>query len=60
MGLFVLLFLEWYLSRQYPDWLHIDLTVMILVTLGVGGGFLVTSWLWDRARARRGLGPDER
>ena len=45
---FVLLFTEWYLGRVYPSVPHLDIQVMIVITLALTGLILGGGWLWDR------------
>jgi hypothetical protein len=49
-AVFVLVFTEWYLGRYYPGFPHLDILVMISVTLGLTALILGGGWLWDRYR----------
>ena len=46
-AVFVLLFTEWYLSRNYPGFPHLDIQVMIAATLGLAALILGGGWVWD-------------
>jgi hypothetical protein len=51
-GLFVLIFTEWYLGRYYPGFPHLDIQVMIIVTLGITILILGGGWAWDRVKRK--------
>jgi hypothetical protein len=52
-AVFVLLFTEWYLGRVYPGVPHLDIQVMIIITLGLTVLILGGGWLWDRDKQRK-------
>ncbi len=52
-AVFVLLFTEWYLGRVYPGVPHLDIQVMILLTLALTILILGGGWLWDRYKQRK-------
>ncbi len=47
-AVFVLMFTEWYLGRYYPGVPHLDIQIMILITLGITALILGGGWAWDR------------
>lgn len=50
-GIFVLLFFEWYLSRYTGGvFFHLDIGVVIAITLSLGALLFGVSWLWDRKK----------
>jgi hypothetical protein len=51
-AIFVLIFLEWYVSRYYPTWIHLDVRITIGLTLLVVIGFLGGSLGWDILRRK--------
>jgi peptidoglycan/LPS O-acetylase OafA/YrhL len=54
-AVFVLIFLEWYLSRIYPGiFFHLDIFVMFALTLVVCAAILAGGWWWDQRRKARG------
>jgi len=59
-AVFVGLFTEWYLGRNYPGIPHYDIKVMILITLVISGLILGVGWLWDKRRMNRTSNPDSR
>lgn len=51
-GVFVLAFLEWYISRYFPAIPHLSIWVMIVLTLAICSLILVGGWLIDRNKRR--------
>ena len=49
-GVFVLAFLEWYISRFYPALPHLSIWIMIALTLLACGVILVGGWVWDHIK----------
>jgi hypothetical protein len=49
-GVFVLAFLEWYVSRYYPAIPHLSIWTMIILTLLGCGLILIGGWMWDRKK----------
>jgi hypothetical protein len=49
-GVFVLAFLEWYVSRYYPAIPHLSIWTMIILTLLGCGLILVGGWVWDHKK----------
>ena len=52
-AVFVLMFTEWYLGRYYPGFPHLDIQVMIVVTLGLAALILGGGWAWDQYKRKR-------
>ena len=52
-AVFVLMFTEWYLGRNYPGFPHLDIQVMIALTLVLTALILGGGWLWDRHNQRK-------
>jgi len=52
-AVFVGMFTEWYLGRYYPVFPHLDIWIMIAVTLGLTALILVGGWIWDWRLMRR-------
>jgi hypothetical protein len=44
---FVGLFTEWYLSRYYPGFIHLDIKIMAVLTLLISGIILIGGAIWD-------------
>ena len=53
-GLFVLLFIEWYISRYYRLLQRLNFWVMVALILAASGTILAGGWLRDRRRRMRG------
>jgi len=51
-GVFVLAFLEWYVSRYFPAIPHLSIWIMIVLTLLACSLILVGGWLLDRKMKR--------
>jgi hypothetical protein len=49
-GVFVLAFLEWYVSRFFPALPHLSIWTMIVLTLLACGLILVGGWVWDHSK----------
>jgi hypothetical protein len=49
---FVLMFTEWYLGRYYPGVPHLDIQLMIILTLGLTVLILGGGWLRDRYKQK--------
>ncbi|MBN2147119.1 MAG: glycosyltransferase family 39 protein [Anaerolineales bacterium] len=49
---FVAMFTEWYLGRYYPNVLHLDIRVMIIVTLVISALILGGGLVWDHRKKR--------
>ncbi len=49
-AVFVLAFLEWYISRYYPAIPHLSIWTMIILTLLGCGFILVGGWVWDHKK----------
>lgn len=45
---FILMFTEWYASRYVASLPHLDIFLMIALTLAISLGILLGGWLWDR------------
>jgi hypothetical protein len=54
-AVFVLLFTEWYASRYYPGLPHLDIFIMIPLTLVLCAGILLWGWWKDRRKAKSRL-----
>jgi hypothetical protein len=52
--LFVVLFLEWYISRYSDIVPHLNLETMLILTVTSAGLFLVSCIVWDVVQKRRG------
>jgi hypothetical protein len=52
-GVFVLAFLEWYVSRYYSAIPHLSIWTMIVLTLLACGLILVGGWVWDRKKGSK-------
>jgi hypothetical protein len=50
-AVFVGMFTEWYLSRYYPGFIHLDIKIMTLITLAISFAILVGGAIWDRKHA---------
>ena len=46
-GVFILAFLEWYISRYFPAIPHLSIWVMIVLTLAACSLILAGGWVWD-------------
>jgi 4-amino-4-deoxy-L-arabinose transferase-like glycosyltransferase len=55
-GVFVLAFLEWYVSRYYPAIPHLSIWTMIVITIAACGSVLFGGWLYDRKKNRMRVG----
>ena len=49
-AVFVGMFTEWYISRYFPGWPHLDIFTMIFVTLLLSFSILLGGWLYDRRK----------
>ena len=49
-AVFVSMFTEWYVSRYFPGLPHLDIFVMIPLTLLLCFAILLGGWLWDRRK----------
>jgi cation transport ATPase len=57
---FVGMFTEWYLSRYYPGFIHLDIKIMTLITLAISFAILVGGAIWDRKHAVQPNSTDNR
>jgi 4-amino-4-deoxy-L-arabinose transferase-like glycosyltransferase len=51
-GVFVLAFMEWYISRYFPAVPHLSIWTMIVLTFVACCLILVGGWIWDRMKKR--------
>ncbi|MCL4559646.1 MAG: hypothetical protein M1281_03395 [Chloroflexi bacterium] len=54
-GIFLLFFTQWYLSRNYRWFPHLDIYLMLGLVAGLGALVIVGGWLWDWRGARSAL-----
>ena len=59
-AVFVGMFTEWYLSRYYPGFLHLDIKTMTLITLAISFAILVGGAIWDKKHADQTHSTDNR
>jgi hypothetical protein len=52
-SVFVLMFTEWYLGRYYSGFPHLDIKIMISITLGLTALIIGGGWAWDWYRRRQ-------
>jgi hypothetical protein len=45
---FIAMFTEWYLGRYYRGFIHLDIKLIILITLLVCGAILFGGAIWDK------------
>jgi hypothetical protein len=57
---FVGMFTEWYLGRNYPGFIHLEIKLVIVVTLLVCGMILVGGAIWDKKHIANPQPPDNR
>ena len=50
---FVGVFTEWYLSRYYPGFIHLDIRLLIVATLVMCGMILVGGVIWDKKHSAK-------
>jgi hypothetical protein len=51
--IFVGVFTEWYLSRYYPGFIHLDIRLLIVATLLLSGLILVGGAIWDKKHSTK-------